>query len=75
MMSDERMSTVTRLTDYAAHGHTIHELALSVARGQSDRRQRDRGSDLGGAGARDATATGAWNLTPAERAEVDASRA
>jgi aryl-alcohol dehydrogenase-like predicted oxidoreductase len=73
MLSEQRMATVAELSEYAtAHGHTLHELALSwlatcpvvssvIAGATSPEQVRSN-----------AAATSAWALTPAERAEVDA---
>jgi aryl-alcohol dehydrogenase-like predicted oxidoreductase len=73
MLSEPRMATVAKLSEYAtAHGHTLHELALSwlatcpvvssvIAGATSPDQVRSN-----------AAATSAWALTPAERAEVDA---
>jgi aryl-alcohol dehydrogenase-like predicted oxidoreductase len=71
--SEERMIVVERLDEYAqAHGHTIHELALSWLAGSPT-----VGSVIAGATSPEqvranAAATVAWDLTAEERAEVDA---
>jgi aryl-alcohol dehydrogenase-like predicted oxidoreductase len=73
MLSEPRMATVAKLSEYAtAHGHTLHELALSwlatcpavssvIAGATSPDQVRSN-----------AAATSAWVLTAVERAEVDA---
>jgi aryl-alcohol dehydrogenase-like predicted oxidoreductase len=71
--SDARMTVVEALDEYAqAHGHTLPELALSWLAGNPV-----VGSVIAGATKPEqvranAAATVAWQLTPAERAEVDA---
>ncbi len=71
--SDEKFEVVERLQAYAAsHGHTLAELALSWLAGAPT-----VGSVIAGATSPEqvranAAATGAWKLTAAERAEVDA---
>jgi aryl-alcohol dehydrogenase-like predicted oxidoreductase len=71
--SDERMVVVEKLDDYArAHGHTLPELALSWLAGCPT-----VGSVIAGATSPEqvranVAATSAWQLTPQERAEVDA---
>jgi aryl-alcohol dehydrogenase-like predicted oxidoreductase len=73
MMSDERMATVTKLADYAgAHGHTLHELALSWLAGCPTVASVIAGATSPEQVRSNAAATTAWALTPAERAEVDA---
>jgi aryl-alcohol dehydrogenase-like predicted oxidoreductase len=70
--SDARMVVVEQLDEYAqAHGHTLHELALSWLAGNPV-----VGSVIAGATSPEqvrsnAAATVAWQLTPEERAEVD----
>jgi aryl-alcohol dehydrogenase-like predicted oxidoreductase len=71
--SDARMTVVEALDEYAqAHGHTLPELALSWLAGNPV-----VGSVIAGATKPEqvranAAATVAWQLTPEERAEVDA---
>ena len=71
--SDEKLDVVERLEEYAvAHGHTLPELALSWLAGVPN-----VGSVIAGATSPEqvranAAATTAWDLTPGERAEVDA---
>ena len=71
--SDARMAVVEALDEYAqAHGHTLPELALSWLAGNPV-----VGSVIAGATKPEqiranAAATVAWQLTPEERAEVDA---
>ena len=71
--SDEKFEIVERLQEYAeAHGHTLPELALSWLAGSPT-----VGSVIAGATSPEqvranAAATGAWQLTATERAEVDA---
>ena len=71
--TDERFDVTERLTAYAeAHGHSLPELALSWLAGSPT-----VGSVIAGATSpeqvrQNAAATGAWKLTDAERAEVDA---
>ncbi|MFI5053044.1 MAG: aldo/keto reductase [Acidimicrobiia bacterium] len=73
MMSDERMTTVGRLAEYAqAHGHTLHELALSWLAGSPVVASVIAGATSPEQVRSNAAATTAWALTPAERAEVDA---
>jgi aryl-alcohol dehydrogenase-like predicted oxidoreductase len=73
MMSDERMTTVGRLTEYAQdHGHTVQELALSWLAGSPAVASVIAGATSPEQVRSNAAATVAWALTPAERAEVDA---
>jgi len=73
MMSDERMTTVGKLTQYAQdHGHTVHELALSWLAGNPAVASVIAGATSPEQVRSNAAATVAWVLTPAERAEVDA---
>jgi len=71
--TDERYDVTERLLEYAeAHGHTLPELALSWLAGSPT-----VGSVIAGATSpeqvrQNAAATGAWVLSDAERAEVDA---
>ena len=71
--SDEKFEVVGRLQEYAtAHGHTLAELAVSWLAGVPT-----VGSVIAGATSPEqvranAAATAAWDLTAAERAEVDA---
>jgi aryl-alcohol dehydrogenase-like predicted oxidoreductase len=71
--SDESFAVVERLDQYArAHGHTIHELALSWLAGNAVIASVIAGATSPHQVRANAAATVAWNLTPEERAEVDA---
>jgi aryl-alcohol dehydrogenase-like predicted oxidoreductase len=73
MMSDERMATAEKLATYAqAHGHTLHELALSWLATCPEVASVIAGATSPEQVRSNAAATTAWVLTPAERAEVDA---
>ena len=73
MMSDERMATAEKLAAYAqAHGHTLHELALSWLATCPEVASVIAGATSPEQVRSNAAATTAWVLTPAERAEVDA---
>lgn len=73
MMSDERMTTVQQLADYArARGYTLHQLALSWLAGCPLVASVIAGATSADQVRSNAAATVAWSLTPAERSEVDA---
>jgi aryl-alcohol dehydrogenase-like predicted oxidoreductase len=71
--SDESFAVVERLDAYARdHGHTIHELALSWLAGNPVVASVIAGATSPEQVRSNAAATLAWDLTPEERAEVDA---
>jgi aryl-alcohol dehydrogenase-like predicted oxidoreductase len=71
--SDESFAVVERLDAYARdHGHTIHELALSGLAGNPVVASVIAGATSPEQVRSNAAATLAWDLTPEERAEVDA---
>jgi aryl-alcohol dehydrogenase-like predicted oxidoreductase len=72
MLTDERLAVVERLDEFArAHDHTITELALSWLAGAPTVASVIAGATSAAQVRANAAATEAWNLTPAERAEVD----
>jgi aryl-alcohol dehydrogenase-like predicted oxidoreductase len=71
--SDERMIVVEKLDEYArAHGHTLHELALSWLAGCPTVASVIAGATSPEQVRGNAAATTAWALTSEQRAEVDA---
>jgi aryl-alcohol dehydrogenase-like predicted oxidoreductase len=73
MLSEPRMATVAKLSEYAtAHGHTLHELALSWLATCPAVSSVIAGATTPDQVRSNAAATSAWALTAAERAEVDA---
>ena len=70
--SDERMIVVEKLDEYAqAHGHTLHELALSWLAGCPTVASVIAGATKPEQVRGNAAATVAWQLSAEERAEVD----
>lgn len=70
--SDERFEVVERLDAFAtAHGHTIHELALSWLAVRPEVASVIAGATKPEQVHANTAATTAWDLTPQERAEVD----
>jgi aryl-alcohol dehydrogenase-like predicted oxidoreductase len=73
ILGDEQFAVVERLDDYAqAHGHTLHELALSWLAGNPLVSSVIAGATSPEQVRQNATATTAWELTDAERSEVAA---
>ena len=72
-MSDERFDVVEQLEVYARdHGHTLPELALSWVAGAPTVASVIAGATSPEQVRANAEATVAWQLTPEERAEIDA---
>jgi aryl-alcohol dehydrogenase-like predicted oxidoreductase len=72
-MTDERFDVIDELKEYAqAHGHTLPELALSWVAGAPTVASVIAGATKPEQVRANAAATEAWDLTDAERAEVDA---
>jgi aryl-alcohol dehydrogenase-like predicted oxidoreductase len=72
-LSDDRFDVVERLDAYARdHGHTLPELALSWVAGAPTVASVIAGATSPEQVRANAAATEAWELTPAEREEVDA---
>jgi aryl-alcohol dehydrogenase-like predicted oxidoreductase len=72
-LSDSRFDVVERLGEYAAaHGHGLAELALSWVAGAPTVASVIAGATTPEQVRANAAATGAWQLTAEERAEVDA---
>jgi aryl-alcohol dehydrogenase-like predicted oxidoreductase len=72
MLTDERLDVVDRLDEYArAHGHTLTELALSWLATCPAVASVIAGATTPEQVRTNAAATSAWQLTDAERAEVD----
>jgi aryl-alcohol dehydrogenase-like predicted oxidoreductase len=73
MLTDERFDVVDRLTAYATdHGHTLQELALSYLAGSPTVASVIAGATTPEQVKANAAGTVAWQLTDAERAEVQA---
>jgi aryl-alcohol dehydrogenase-like predicted oxidoreductase len=73
MLTDARFAVVDQLDAYArAHGHTLPELALSWIAGAPTVASVIAGATSADQVRANAAATEAWDLTPAQRAEVDA---
>ena len=73
MLTDARFEVVGQLEEYArAHGHTLPELALSWVAGAPTVASVIAGATSAEQVRANAAATEAWDLTPGERAEVDA---
>jgi aryl-alcohol dehydrogenase-like predicted oxidoreductase len=71
--SDDRFDVVERLDALAcAHGHTLHEMALSWLAGTPEVASVIAGATKPEQVRANAEATLAWALTPADRAEIDA---
>lgn len=71
-LSDERFEVVERLDAYARdHGHTLPELALSWVAGAPTVASVIAGATSPEQVRANAAATEAWQLTPAERADID----
>jgi len=72
-LSDERFDVVERLGAYARdHGHTLHELALSWVAGAPTVASVIAGATSPEQVRANAEATEAWQITPDQRAEIDA---
>jgi aryl-alcohol dehydrogenase-like predicted oxidoreductase len=73
LLGDDRFAVVERLDEYAvAHGHTLHELALSWLASNPLVSSVIAGATSPEQVRQNASATTAWALTDAERAEVAA---
>jgi aryl-alcohol dehydrogenase-like predicted oxidoreductase len=71
--SDDRFDMVERLDALAsAHGHTLHEMALSWLAGRQEVASIIAGATKPEQVRANAAATRAWELTPADRTEIDA---
>ncbi len=72
LLGDERFDVIERLTEFASeHGHTLHELALSWLAGAPTVASVIAGATTPEQVRANAAATTAWELSDAERAEVD----
>ncbi len=72
LLNDERFDVVERLAGFAAaHGHTLHELALSWLAGQPLVASVIAGATRPEQVRDNAAATTAWDLTAEDRAEID----